>query len=89
MIKIYLSRKLGELRLTQADLARITGIRPSTINEIYHEIAERISIDHLDLICEALDCDLSELIAYIPNEHPKVTDFRSLTREKKQRRDGK
>lgn len=89
MIKIYLSRKLGELRLTQAALARITGIRPSTINEIYHEIAERISIDHLDLICEALDCDLTELIAYIPNEHPKATDFRSLTREKKQRRDGK
>lgn len=89
MIKIYLSRKLGELRLTQADLARITGIRPSTINDIYHELAERISIEHLDLICEALDCDLTELIAYIPNEHPKATDFRSLTREKKQRRDGK
>lgn len=89
MIRIYLSRKLGELRLTQADPARITGIRPSTINDIYHELAERINIEHLDLICEALDCDLSELIACIPNEHPKATDFRSLTREKKQRRDGK
>lgn len=28
MIKILLSKKLGELRLTQADLARATGIRP-------------------------------------------------------------
>ena len=36
MIKILLSRKLGELRMTQADLARATGIRASTINEIYH-----------------------------------------------------
>ena len=37
MIKILLSRKLGELRWTQADLARKTGIRPTTINEMYHE----------------------------------------------------
>lgn len=37
MIKILLSRKLGELRWTQADLAQATGIRPTTINEMYHE----------------------------------------------------
>ena len=75
MIKIYLSRKLGELRLTQADLARLTGIRPTTINEIYHEIAERINLEHLDLICEALGCDLSEIVVYIPNDPPKGEVF--------------
>ena len=77
MIKIYLSRKLGELRLTQADLARLTGIRPTTINEIYHEIAERINIEHLDLICEALGCDLSEIVVYIPNDPPKINHYRA------------
>ena len=60
MIKILLSRKLGELRWTQADLARKTGIRPSTISEIYHEMVERINLEHLDLICEALDCELED-----------------------------
>lgn len=69
-IRIMLSRKLGELRWTQADLARKTGIRPGTINEMYHEIAERVSLEHLDLICEALDCDLSELLERVPNTHP-------------------
>ena len=49
MIKILLSKKLGELRWTQADLARITGIRPNTINELYHELAEHIKLEHLDL----------------------------------------
>ena len=44
MIRIYLSRKLGELRWTQADLARATGIRPSTINELYHEMADRVNL---------------------------------------------
>lgn len=72
MIRLYLSRKLGELRWTQADLARATGIRPSTINEYYHEIAERINLEHLDLICEALGCELDEIIARIPNPEPKI-----------------
>lgn len=67
MIRILLSTRLGERRWTQADLARATGIRPSTINELYHEIAERVSLEHLDLICEALDCELSDLIVREPN----------------------
>ena len=62
MIRILLSTRLGERRWTQADLARKTGIRPSTINDLYHEIAERVNLEHLDLICEALGCELSELI---------------------------
>ena len=65
MIKILLSKKLGELRLTQADLARATGIRPNTINEL-----------HLDLICEALDCELDELIVRIPNRESNITHTR-------------
>ncbi|MHC1683397.1 MAG: helix-turn-helix domain-containing protein [Clostridiaceae bacterium] len=71
MIRIHLSRLLGELKWTQAELARRTGIRPSTINEMYHEIIERINIEHLDKICEALNCTLDELIEYIPNSRKK------------------
>ena len=74
MIRILLSKKLGELRWTQADLARATGIRPSTINEIYHEIAERVNLEHLDLICEALDCELDEILVRVPNKAPKIDD---------------
>lgn len=72
MIRILLSKKLGELRWTQADLARKTGIRPSTINEMYHEISERVNLEHLDLICEALQCDLNEILVRVPNEIPKL-----------------
>ena len=77
MIKILLSRKLGELRWTQADLARKTGIRPSTISEMYHELIDRVNLEHLDLICEALGCKLEELIERKPNEHPKVVHTKS------------
>ena len=67
MIKILLSKKLGELRCTQKDRARATGIRYNTINDLYHDMAARVSLEHLDLICEALDCDLSEIVEYTPN----------------------
>ena len=68
MVRIRLSTLLGERRMTQADLARRTGIRPATINEMYHELVDRVNLEHLDKICEVLDCDLSELIIYEPNK---------------------
>lgn len=77
MIKILLSKKLGEIRWTQAELARATGIRPNTINELYHELVEKVSLEHLDLICEALNCKLDELIEFVPNETPKVVHTKS------------
>jgi len=75
MIRILLSTKLGELRWNQADLARKTGIRPTTINELYHDFAVRVNLEHLDLICEALECDLSEIIEYTPGrgQRPRRT----------------
>lgn len=72
MIRILLSTKLGEVRWTQADLARATGIRPNTISELYHEMVDRVNLEHLDLICEALNCDLDELIIRVPNKEPKI-----------------
>ena len=72
VIRILLSRKLGELRWTQADLSRATGIRPGTINEYYHEFAERVNLEHIDLICEDLNCDLSDILERIPNAEPAV-----------------
>lgn len=72
MIKILLSVRLGEKRLTQADLSRATGIRPNTISELYHELVDRVSLDQLDRICEVLDCRLDELIVRIPDREIHV-----------------
>ena len=73
MIRILLSSRLGDRKWTQADLARKTGIRPTTINELYHGMVDRVNLDHLDLICEALDCSLDELIVRVPNKTPRTT----------------
>ena len=84
MIRLRLSALLGERRMTQADLARITSIRPSTINLLYHELADRINLEHLDLICEALDCELQDLIVREPNRIPKIESNRSGHRKKQE-----
>ena len=67
MVIVHLSRLLGERKLSQADLARMTGIRPNTISDLYHDIVDRVSLDALDRICEALDCSLGELLERVPS----------------------
>jgi len=71
-IQVLLSARLGEKRWTQADLARATGIRPSTIGELFNELADRVNLDHLDLICEALECDIGDILVRVKNEKPRV-----------------
>jgi putative transcriptional regulator len=72
MIKIHLSDLLGKYRITQAELARKTGIRPATICDIYNEMCDRINLEHLDRICEVLGCDVADILEYQPNKIKKT-----------------
>nr|DAN58440.1 MAG TPA: Cro/C1-type HTH DNA-binding domain protein [Caudoviricetes sp.] len=68
MIKIHLSKLLGERRISQKRLSELTGIRRATINEMYHELIERINLEHLNSICAVLKIDVDELLEYIPDK---------------------
>jgi len=72
MIKIRLSRMLGDIRMTQSELADKTGIRKATINEMYHELIERVNLDYLSRICEVLDCDVADILEYVPDLQPST-----------------
>ena len=61
MVRIYLSKLLGERRMSQKKLSELTGIRPNTINEWYHEIVVSLRVEHIDRICEVLGCTVEEL----------------------------
>ena len=80
MIRIKLSRILGEKRYSQADLARMTGIRPATISELYNEFATRINLEQLDKICDALGCDVSDIIV---RERNVITETKHRTGSEK------
>lgn len=62
MIRIYLADLLSVRGMTQAELAQQTGIRPSTICDIYHNNIDRINLVHLDKICGVLKCSISEVL---------------------------
>ena len=78
MIKILLSKKLGELRITQAQLAKATNIRAATINDYYNELTDRVNIEYLDRICEALDCDLDDLLVRVPKKDPEMSTVKKI-----------
>lgn len=68
MVRINLAVLLAKRKMRVADLSKITGIRYNTLSDLYHEFALRISLEHIDLICKALDCTAGDLIEYVPDK---------------------
>ena len=68
MIKIKLSDLLGKYKMNQKTLSKLTNIRPATISKMYYEEIKRIDIKQLDNICKAFNCEISELLEYIPDK---------------------
>ena len=68
VIRIHLSELLGKQKMSQAELARRTGIRPNTINELYWELVDRINLEHIEKICVVLGCEISDLLEIEPED---------------------
>lgn len=62
MIKINLSRIMGEKKLKISDVSRATGIHRGTLSRLYQEKAMRIELEVLDKLCRYLKCDVCELL---------------------------
>lgn len=67
MIRIKISELLGKNKMKQADLARKANIRPSTLSSFYNETCKYIAVEHLDNICKALNCSISDIVEYVPD----------------------
>lgn len=61
-MKILLSELLESKKMTQAELARLSHIRPSTVCDMYNNNCSFIKLEHIDRICKVLDCRIEELI---------------------------
>ncbi len=68
MIKFKIHSLMGERRMTQKELAEISNIHPSIIAKYYHDTIIRINREHLDEFCKIFNCEISDLIEYIPEE---------------------
>ena len=65
MIKLNLHRILQERGISQAELSRMTGIRPSTVCDLCNNNADFIKVENLDKICSVLKCDVSDIVKFI------------------------
>lgn len=68
MIKCRLKVLLAEHDMTQKELSEKTGIRASSISELCNNKAKHIPIETIDKICEAFDCEVSDLFSRNNNE---------------------
>lgn len=68
MIRIKLSEVLGRKKMTRKRLAEMTNVRPNTIGDLYNERVHKIDINILDKVCEALECDVSDILEYQKDE---------------------
>lgn len=62
-IKIKLKELLIARNMTQSQLAELADVRPNAISNLCRGYVDRLSIEHLEKICEALQLnDVNELI---------------------------
>lgn len=67
MIKVHLSRVMGEKRISIAELSRMTGLHRNGITKLYNEDTDGVKFDTLDKLCHALDVPVHDIIEFIPN----------------------
>lgn len=68
MIRIKLSDLLGKNKMTQKALADAAHIRPATVSKMYYEEVKRLDIKQLNNICKTFNCEISELLEYVPDK---------------------
>lgn len=68
MIKNHLSKLMGEKRITITEVAKSTGMSASTISNIYNEKVKRLDFDTLEKLCEFFNCNIEDIIEYIPDK---------------------
>lgn len=65
MIKIHLSAIMGAKRMSIAELSEKTGLHRNGLSKLYNEKTTSISFETLEKVCDALECDISDLLEII------------------------
>ena len=70
MVRLTLERVLNQKQITRYELSKRTGIEYQTIDRYYKNQVIRYDSDILSRCCEALDCDICDLVEYqkLPTE---------------------
>jgi len=64
MIIIKLNDILKQRNISHRELSRLTGIRQPTISEMCANKSKSLPVENLDMICNTLECDLTDIIEH-------------------------
>lgn len=64
MIKLTLKETLEKTNVTRYELSKRTGIQYQIIDNYYKNKVKRYDSFVLERICDALDCDINDVIEY-------------------------
>jgi putative transcriptional regulator len=64
MVKLILDKYLSEHGITRYELSKRTGVKYQTIDGYYKNTVVRYDSYLLNLICKALECNISDIIEY-------------------------
>lgn len=64
MIRICLDKTLEKSNISRYELAKRTGIQYQIIDNYYKNKVIRYDSYVLDRICEALECDINDIVEY-------------------------
>jgi putative transcriptional regulator len=61
-IRVRLKEILEDRGMSQRELARLTGLRPNTINHLCSNTATSVYFETLEVICKTLNIEIQELL---------------------------
>ena len=67
-IKITLDTYLEEREISRYKIIKNCNVSQTQLNRYYHNQIERIDLDVLARICDYLNCEVSDLLEYVPDE---------------------
>ena len=68
MVIWKLHELMGKKRLKIADVAREADLSWETVAAVYHGKAKAISLETINALCRAMDCQPGDLLVYIPDQ---------------------
>jgi len=67
MIKNKLSELMGRKRIKMSEVAKIAGLSKVAVFKIYHDKNKVISLETINKLCWALECEIQDIFEYIPD----------------------
>ena len=72
MIRVWVHKIAAEQNILKIkDLAEKTGLNSITVSKLWNNKSSRVDFSTIDALCAALDCQVSDLMEYVPAKPKK------------------